>query len=259
MQERHKNRYQYFKELTVTSKQYIVPYIQKYNSVETGMEVLEIGCGEGGNLLPFAKMGCKVTGIDIAHCRIEEARSFFEKEQTVGVFIDDDIFNIKGLEHGFDIIICHDVFEHIDNKNVFLPNLSKFLKAQGVVFMAFPAWQMPFGGHQQICKSKFLSHCPFIHLLPRNIYKAILKLFGESDSCIKELLSIKQTRITIEHFEKMLVDTSFNVEDRQLWLVNPHYEVKFGMTPCKMPFVLSNIHFIRNFFSTSCWYILKCK
>ena len=66
MQERHKNRQQYFKELTETSRRYFIPYIQKHYAIKAGMNVLEIGCGEGGNLLPFAEMGCNVTGVDIA-------------------------------------------------------------------------------------------------------------------------------------------------------------------------------------------------
>ena len=40
-------------------------------------KVLEVGCGEGGNLLPFAKAGCRVMGVDIDAMRIEQARAFF--------------------------------------------------------------------------------------------------------------------------------------------------------------------------------------
>lgn len=55
MQERHKNRAIYFKELSITSRNYFIPYIQHWHSVEAGTDVLEIGCGDGGNLLPFLK------------------------------------------------------------------------------------------------------------------------------------------------------------------------------------------------------------
>jgi len=257
MQERHKNRQQYFKELTETSKRYFIPYIQRFHTVGVGGNVLEIGCGEGGNLMPFAEMGCNVIGVDIAACRINEARAFFEAERIKGEFIADDIFNLNDLRHNFDIIICHDVFEHLDNKEVFLSNLRGYLKPHGVVFMAFPVWQMPFGGHQQICRSRLLSHLPFYHMLPKVIYRALLKLFGENDGCIDELFSIKRTRVTIGHFEKMLNGTSLTIANRQMWLVNPHYEVKFGLTPHRMPLILSHIPYLRNFFCTSCWYILE--
>lgn len=258
MQERHKDRYQYFKELANTSKKYFIPYIQSYHKIEKGMNVLEIGCGEGGNLLPFAEMGCCVTGVDIAACRIEEAKSYFEMQHVQGMFIAEDVFNLKGLVHKFDIIICHDVFEHIHAKKELLSNLKEFLKPDGVAFIAFPAWQMPFGGHQQICKSHFLSHFPFFHLLPSRIYKQVLKLFGEDKGCIKELLSIKRTRVTIEYFEELLNETSLIITDRLLWLINPHYETKFNLSPRKLFSLLTKIPYIRDYLCTSCFYIIKC-
>ena len=140
MQERHTNRTVYFKELSITSKNYFIPYIQRWHTVQAGTDVLEIGCGDGGNLLPFSEMGCRVVGVDMAECRIKDAKASFETAHAKGTFIAQDIFKVKELERSFDIIICHDVFEHIDNKEEFLSNLSKYLKPLGVVFMSFPAW-----------------------------------------------------------------------------------------------------------------------
>ncbi len=257
MQERHTNRAVYFKELSITSKNYFIPYIQCWHPVQVGTDVLEIGCGDGGNLLPFSEMGCRVVGVDMAACRIKEAKVFFETAHAEGTFIAQDIFQVEELERSFDIIICHDVFEHIDNKEQFLSNLSKYLKPQGIVFMSFPAWQMPFGGHQQICRSAMLSRLPFVHLLPVAIYRALLKAFGENMDCIEELLSIKKTRVTIELFESMLKKKALRIADRELWLINPHYRVKFGLSPRKLNRVITYIPFLRNFFSTSCFYILK--
>ena len=51
MQERHQNRNIYFKELSITSRNYFIPYIQYWHTIEAKMNVLEIGCGDGGNLL----------------------------------------------------------------------------------------------------------------------------------------------------------------------------------------------------------------
>lgn len=204
MQKRQLDRAMYFKELATTSKKYYIPYIQTYKTIKAGMNVLEIGCGDGGNLLPFSKMGCCTTGVDIAEIRIKDAKRFFKESNAKGTFIASDVFKINNIEHCFDIIICHDVLEHISNKEQFLIGLKKFLSKDGIVFMSFPAWQMPFGGHQQICRSKVLSHLLFIHLLPTVIYRFLLKTFEENNGCIKELLSIKQTRISIEEFESLV-------------------------------------------------------
>lgn len=257
MQKRQENREQYFKELSATSKKYFIPYILKYKKIEVGMNVLEVGCGDGGNLLPFSEMGCNTIGVDLSERRIKDAISFFENVHAKGQFIASDIFEIKELEYNFDLIICHDVIEHIKAKEMFLYDLSRYLKEQGVLFMSFPAWQMPFGGHQQICKSKVISHLPFIHLLPDFIYKAILKSGGEGPERIKELLEIKETRTSIELFEKLARRRQMQIINRELYLINPHYEIKFGLRPRKLSSFVSAISFIRNFFTTSCFYILK--
>ena len=259
MQERHRNRILYFEELSITCEKYFIPYIQQWHKVEAGMSVMEIGCGEGGNLLPFSKMGCHTTGVDIATCRIEEAKCYFEQHKARGEFIAEDIFKLKDLEAKYDVIICHDVIEHIGDKEAFLSKIGEFLKADGVVFMSFPAWQMPFGGHQQICKSRMLSHLPFVHLLPARSYGALIRLFGESAERANELLSIKQTGLTIELFEQLADGASLSVQNRLLWLINPHYEVKFGLRPRKLSCMFSRILYLRNYLSSSCFYILSHK
>lgn len=257
MQTRHQNRFLYFNELATTSRNYFIPYIQQKFPIKSGMNVLEIGCGDGGNLLPFSQMGCRTTGIDISINRIEDAKVFFQEMKVEGRFIASDIFNWKEPEQTFDLIICHDVLEHIGDKKRFLAQLSTYLHPNGMLFMSFPAWQMPFGGHQQICKNKFLSHLPFIHLLPAPLYRHVLHLFGETERCIRELLEIKQTGISIEAFEKLIETSSFHIINRQLWLINPHYEIKFGIHPRKLNQSLSRFPWLRNFLSTSCFYLLK--
>ena len=42
------------------------------------------------------------------------------------MFIASDVFKINDLENCFDIVICHDVLEHIDNKERFLIDLKNF-------------------------------------------------------------------------------------------------------------------------------------
>lgn len=258
MQERHINRDRYFEEQAQTTRKYYIPYIKQIVG-DLPEKVLEVGCGEGGNLLPFAESGCEIVGVDIASLRIEQARTFFARRNQKGTFIASDIFRLKDLEKHFPLILIHDVIEHINDKSQFLSGMKGYLSAGGVIFIAFPAWQMPFGGHQQICRSKILSRFPFIHLIPASLYRLLLKSFGESDGCICELLDIKRTKVSIESFERLLRQSSFKTGNRQLWFINPHYEIKFGLTPRRLPAMISNIPYLRNFFSTSCWYMLECK
>lgn len=256
MQERQVNRQQYFNELALSSEKYFVPYITRFKKLSKDMRVLEIGCGDGGNLVPFAKMECSVLGVDMSPSRIETARKCFAELGLQGDFIAADIFTVKELEHQFDLIICHDVLEHIPDKMTFVNNLKKYTKPDGVVFMSFPAWQMPFGGHQQICHSKLLSHLPFYHILPRPLYKAILKIGGEPQDIIAELMNIKSTRCPIEKFERIVRVQQLQVMDRRFYFINPHYEVKFHLKPRRLTPLIGCIPWLRNFFTTSCFYIL---
>lgn len=258
MQKRHFDREQYFGELVQTSERYFVPFIEQHTGCVSGKKILEIGCGEGGNMRPFADRGCDITGVDINAQRISEAKDFFAAEIGEGSvrFFAQSVFEFDCAER-YDLIFVHDVIEHIPDKQELMRFMKGLLSENGVIFMAFPAWQMPFGGHQQICSSKLLSYLPFFHLLPKSLYRSTLKSFGEPQDCIDELLSIKECRLTIERFEKHLSEFNYAIVCKKLYFINPHYEIKFGLRPrVLMPFI-AHIPYIRGFFSTSCVYILK--
>jgi SAM-dependent methyltransferase len=259
MQQRHQNRTVYFKEQALTCNRYYIPYLKPFINISPDLHILEIGCGEGGNLLPFAKIGCHVTGLDLNTGRIKEAISFFQQEGVKGEFLNIDIFDYKpSPKNSFNLIILHDVIEHIADKKLLLYTMKQYLTSRGIIFIAFPSWQMPFGGHQQICHNSLISHLPFIHLLPRCLYKKLLKLANESSNCIEELMHIYDTRTTIRLFEN-LINTDYQILNRQFWFINPHYETKFHLPSRKLWKGIEGLAFLRAFCSTSCWYIIKDK
>ena len=154
MQNRHLDRRSYFNELATTSENYYIPYLEKHIKLRPGMKILEIGCGEGGNLEPFAEKGCEVTGVDIVKERTEQAKTFFAQDGVPGTFICNDASKCSDEFNGkFDIVLAHDVIEHVPDKLGFLSAARRFLRPGGFAFFGFPAWYMPFGGHQQICRS----------------------------------------------------------------------------------------------------------
>lgn len=260
MQNRHTHRQIYFNDSAATSREYYMKYINSIVPFATiGINVLEIGCGEGGNLLPFAEEGCKVTGIDLSATRIKQANEFFLSSGREGTFTNADFFDMEipdGRDR-YDVIIIHDVIEHIREKEAFVRHVGHFMKETGIVFWGFPAWQMPFGGHQQICRSKVCAALPFTHLLPAPAYKAFLKLFGEEQACVNELMDIKRCKVPIELFEKLMRNNGYTIADRRLWFINPHYEQKFNLKPRLLYDFLSRVKYIRNFFTTACFYITK--
>lgn len=259
MQQRHSDNQKYFSEQSITTKRYVIPYISAIKQISPSMRILEIGCGEGGNLGPFLDLGCKVVGVDIALSRIEKARTYFQDHPSLNqlTLICDDIYNRDESDGLFDVIIMRDVIEHIHNQEKFMRFVKRFMRDDAVFFLAFPPWYNPFGGHQQICKGQFLSKLPFYHILPVFIYKAILKLGGESQKTIEDLLEIKETGISIERFESIVKTETFLVKAKTWYFINPNYETKFGLKPRIQTKILTSIPFLRNFFVTAAYYLLS--
>lgn len=262
MQKRHQDSQIYFKELAQSCADYYIPYLKEKLSpdfFQSPKRILEIGCGQGGHLLPFTQMGWSAHGIDLNKNKIETGIKFF-KEKNLPVFLNyGDFLNFippPEIKY-FDLIFIHDVIEHVPQKDAFLQLAMQFLAPQGYMFIGFPAWQMPFGGHQQICPNPLLSKIPFIHLLPAPFYKKFLQLFGTDESSISELLDIKKCRTSIELFRKIIKQNSFTLIDERLYFINPHYDAKFGMRPVRLPSLISRIPYVRNYFSTSCFYLLQ--
>ncbi|MEG2336526.1 MAG: class I SAM-dependent methyltransferase, partial [Bacteroidales bacterium] len=242
-----------------SSQKYFLPYIQQFISIDANTRILEVGCGEGGNLLPFAQKACTVAGIDPDKIKIEAARAIFEEKNLSATMIAASFFDVPSLDSGFDLILVHDVIEHITDKKEFFAHLKDFLNPNGLVFFGFPAWYMPFGGHQQMCSNSILSKLPFIHLLPKSLYKTLLKAGKESPSGMDELLDIKACKVSIEYFAQLAKEASYEILDRRLYFINPHYEIKFGLRPRILTPIIAKIPYFRNFFCTSCFYILKNK
>jgi len=261
MQERHTNREKYFREQETTVRNHVLPFISEVLEVNEGSSVLEIGCGEGGNLKPFMDLGCKrVVGVDMAPNKVANAKAYFAEHPNRDnlSLIVSDIYDVANIGQ-FDIIIMRDVLEHIHGQERFMEFARGLLKPQGRFFLGFPPWHNPFGGHQQICESRVLSKLPYFHILPKPIYSAILKGFGESRTKVTDLLEIKQTGITIERFERILKKCNYLKDKRTFYLVNPNYEAKFGLKPRKQSRFISAIPYLRNFLITTNYYLISLR
>lgn len=258
MQKRYSDPLQYINEQIFTTQKYIVPFIQELKPIDSALHVLEIGCGEAGNLKPFLDLGCKCVGVDFSAPKIEKGNAYYASHPFSDNIrlISEDIYKTNEFDHQFDIVIIRDVIEHIHDQDKFLSLLKNLIAPNAVVFFAFPPWQNPFGGHQQICVSKFLSLLPYFHLLPVALYKAVLKMFGETDGKIAALLEIKETGISLERFERLLAKNKYRVLKKTLYFINPNYEVKFGLKPRTLPLILGKIPYFRNFVSTCGYYLV---
>ena len=258
MFEFHADRKRYFEIQLLNAEKYVIPFIEEKFLLKPGMRILEIGCGEGGVLKAFINKGCEGVGVEMDAPRIENAKKFLPDDVGTGKikFIIKDIYKVDiGRDFGgpFDIIVLKDVIEHIHDQAKLIGWMKNFLKPGGIVFFGFPPWYMPFGGHQQICHSK-ISRLPYIHLLPRSMYRWILRKKKES---VDELMEIRDTGISIERFEKICREEGYNIFHQRHYLINPIYEWKFGWKAKKQIGLIKAIPFVRDFFTTCVYYIIQ--
>lgn len=234
-------------------KQHIIPFINCKNQIN----VLEIGCGEGGNLKAFAEKNCICTGIELNPLKAEFAKNAFIDNKNVKI-VEANIYDLIENENYFEkfnLVLLVDVIEHVPNHTKLLKCIKSFLKPGGKLFISFPPWFNPFAGHQQATKSKF-TKLPWLHLLPKPIYKKYLQLFKEKPEQIAELLDLTKTNLTIKSANNLLKGI-FKIEKQQKFLFNPIYKFKFGLKPKRLPNVLQLLPFIAELFTTSYWFLLK--
>lgn len=254
----HKDTRVRFDQQVENSREYVLPFIEMTKTIQPGTRVFEMGCGEGGVLLPFAERGCICLGVDLNEERIDLANEYLQKEVAEGKieFLYKNVYDedfLKRYKGSFDIMILKDVIEHLYDQEKFVPYLKQFLKKDGQIFFGFPPWYMPFGGHQQVCEKK-IGMMPWYHILPKPVYKGVLKMIGESEGNIRELLEVWDTQITIERFEKIMRSSDLKILRKQAYLINPIYKYKFGLNARKQWWPITKIPFFRNFVTTCMYY-----
>lgn len=243
------------------ARKFLLPFLEEVVSLGKDTRVMEIGCGEGGVLIPFIERGMTVVGVDLNESRINNANALNEEAVSSGqaTFLYKNVYDedfLAKYKHAFDLIVLKDTIEHIPEQEKFIPYIKQFLRPGGKIFFGFPPWRMPFGGHQQICRNKFLSALPYYHLLPRPVYRGIVSLAKEPKAVIDELMDIKSTRISINRFERIVNNSDLTIASKTLFLLNPIYKYKFGWKPVKQAKWLAGIPWFRDFLTTAGWYIV---
>lgn len=97
-----------------------------------GQKVLEIGCGQGTDLLQFAKNGAKVTGIDLTEGAIGRSKAMFK---CYGYKADFKVANAEHLDcfedNYFDKVFSFGVLHHTPNTQKAIDEIYRILKPGG--------------------------------------------------------------------------------------------------------------------------------
>jgi SAM-dependent methyltransferase len=261
----HSDHEGYLAFLAENARKSIMPFVEPHLPCPWNeCSVLELGCGEGGNLMPFAEAGAQCVGIDLNEKKIREGQRIMSAWVEKGrmQLRAEDIFNpaiTVEFTGRFHLIVLKDVIEHIPRKLEALQQMRRFLAEGGLLFIGWPPWRMPFGGHQQIAHSPLLRRLPWFHLLPRLLYGAVLSAFREPREVREELLEIHDYRVGIRSLNRWVAQAQLHPVEQRFYLINPIYAYKFGLRERRQWPLIQSIPWLRDFLTTSGYYLLSAK
>ncbi len=251
----HGNRERYFEHQYRVTAEYVIPFILQSGPLPTHPRVLEIGCGEAGVLKAFLELGATTVGVDLSAARLARGATLLsdavKSGQATLLNMDAHELDAKPEFAGyFDLIVLKDVIEHVDDRPSLFALMARLLRPDGRVFFSFPPWQMPFGGHQQVCKSWLLSRTPYFHLLPTSLYRSVLSAFSEKPTRVESLLATKRTGLGSLEFEALLQSSGYRILNERLYLLNPMYSYRFGVRPLEQAHWVADRKILRDFVTT---------
>ena len=101
-------------------------------------KVLDVGIGDGANLIEFKKRGSSIFGIDI---RKKKILDFCKKNHLTrkNFYVSDLNYNFPKIKKNFDLIVCKDTFYYLDyNRHLpFLKFCKKILNKKGYFILQF--------------------------------------------------------------------------------------------------------------------------
>ena len=109
--------------------------IQKKDKILSGIKILDIGCGGGLLCEPMSRLGAEVFGMDASEKNIEVAKIHAKKNNlNIKYFCSSPEKFRSDLK--FDVILNMEIIEHVEDVDLFLKSCSKFLRKNGIMFVA---------------------------------------------------------------------------------------------------------------------------
>ncbi len=154
---------------------------------------------------------------------------------------------------GAGAVILRDVIEHLDDATIALRNIRRILKPGGALYVTFPPYYSPFGGHQHLLGNT-AGKFPFMHLLPEALFTPLIQSGIERNRI--EVERIRKIRMTTSKFHRAARAAGFTITDEKLYFIRPVFKMKFGLPPIAANFVRP-IPGLRDIVALEAGYILK--
>lgn len=154
------------------------------------LSVLNVG-GSAGIIDEYlSRYFGRVIGIDIDEEAILYAKNCFKKENLA--FEVGDAMNMTFESNSFDVAVCSQVYEHVENPETLMDEIFRILKPGGVVYFAAGNRLMLNEPHYNL---------PLLSVVPRPLSHLYMKLSGKGDFYYEKHLSYWGLKHLVRRFE----------------------------------------------------------
>ena len=115
----------------------ILNYLELQGICVENTRVLDLGCGHGGYSCVLSRAGAHVISIDLRRPEI-----------ALPAFTQGDATKLPFSAQSFPLVFCASLIEHVAEPACLLTEIRRVLSPGGAVYLSFPPFYTPVGGHQ---------------------------------------------------------------------------------------------------------------
>jgi SAM-dependent methyltransferase len=108
-------------------------------AVKAADRLLEVGCGEGGNLRLLETRPKRAVGVDFSHAKV----SWAHRHLAGAEFVCADAGRLPFQSDSFDVVLCRDVLHHLTDKTGVLDEMIRVCRAFGRIVIIEPNGRSP--------------------------------------------------------------------------------------------------------------------
>ena len=207
------------------------------------LSILDYGCGTGDHVTyPLACLGHQVLGVDYHAASIEEAGRRFSLPNLSFRVADVDLLVREGAI--FDLVVCSEVLEHLQEPLPFLRQVSRMMGKKGGLIITTPNG---YGSFEWLCSlERLLDRIGMNRLLrkARRAFRAGAADERMSNECSPNgpstigFLNVDSKHVqffALAELESLFVQSGFRIAERQArtLLCGPYADILFQLMPWK--------------------------
>jgi SAM-dependent methyltransferase len=246
----------YFDYQYSVARDVVIPWLDPHVSL-AGLAVGDFGCHQGGMLQGLREEAGVGSGIGFDVDEASIRRSPFEQNGRFRL-VSADILEIDAARYQFDLILLRDVIEHTPNPVAILEKARTCLTNGGRIFVSFPPYYSPFGGHQHEA-SNATRFVPFIHYVPDVLFYSLSRFrdtaYMSAEDTLADVRSVRQTRLTLAKAEQAFSRAGLRIEVQEFFLFRPEFHIRYGLSSWKIP-LIHRVPIVREVMTLGAYFLL---